>query len=258
MFNALLIKKSAQLKTLYLSLFAVAVTVTSTVIADVPKSKVENVSATAASQNKYTFIMFWKQKDSATSTMWKNLNTGLKTHAGEATLTQVQTNDPAEANIVKKYGVSRAPMPLTLAIAPNGAVTGSFVRRLDQGHIEKSFVSPTKSQCMHALQNRNLVLLNILPISKTGTPQGVDEFKQIPCYQKSAKVITLSIDDPEEASFVKELDIPTNSLTQNVVFMAPPGVLIGKYKEDVTKEQLIADLKKTGKGCGVEGCKHCK
>jgi hypothetical protein len=121
-----------------------------------PLTKAEQAKDTASKQNKYTFIMFWKKKDNATSAMWKNLGSSLEGRMNQATYTQVRANDPAEANLVKKYGVSRAPMPLTLAIAPNGAVTGSFVKRINKVNIVKSFVSPAKSQCMKTLQDRDV------------------------------------------------------------------------------------------------------
>jgi hypothetical protein len=237
---------------------AISIATTGPVSAEDQGSKAELATATAAKQNKYTFIMFWKKKDNATSAMWQNLKSSLGDRQNLANYTQVRANDPAEATLVKKYGVSRAPMPLTLAIAPNGAITGSFVRRLNKVNVDKSFVSPAKAQCMKTLQGRKLVLLCVNPISKTGTPKGVEEFKAVPCYQKNAKIITLSSADPDEASFLKELEIPASSQVRNVVFMAPPGVLVGKYNGNVTKNQLVASLKKTGKGCGVEGCEHCK
>ncbi len=68
----------------------------------------------------------------------------------------------------------------------------------------------------------------------------------------------MSLRDPQEYSFVQELGVKSDSRITNVVFMAPPGVMIGKYEENVTKEELIEALKLTGNSCGVKGCKDCK
>lgn len=221
-------------------------------------SKAETLRATAAKQNKYTFIMFWKKQDAATKTMWSNMQNSLGEKKERAVYTHARITDQTEANLVKKYGVSRAPMPLALAIAPNGAVTGSFVKKLNQEHVAKSFVSPTKSQCMLALQSRKLVLLNLNPGIVPAAAEGVKEFRKIPCYQNNTEVISLSLRDPQEYSFAKELGVQTDSQITNVVFMAPPGVMIGKYEENVTKEQLVEALRITGNSCGVKGCKDCK
>ncbi len=256
--NILLTNNLKRISLLLVAICAISILTTGSVSAENQSSKAERARENASKQNKYTFIMFWKKKDNATSAMLQNLKSSLGDNQNKAIFTLVHANDPNEVNLVKKYGVSRAPMPLTLAIAPNGAITGSFVKRLNKVDVDKSFVSPAKAQCMKTLQGRKLVLLCVNPISQTGTPKGVEEFKAVPCYQKSANIITLSSADPDEASFLSELQIPENSRVRNVVFMAPPGVLVGKYNGNVTKDQLIASLKKTGKGCGVEGCKDCK
>lgn len=221
-------------------------------------SKVETSRAAASKQNKYTFIMFWKNQDDATKAMWNNLQQNLSDKKDKTTVVAVNTNDPAEANLVKEYGVSRAPMPLTLALAPNGAITGSFVKQINADYIDQSFVSPAKSRCMLTLQSRKMVLLCVNPAANAQMPKGVQNFKSIPCYKDVVEVVTLSAGESAEASFLKELEVPQQNNYTTVVFMAPPGVMVGKYTGSVTQDQLIAELKKAGKSCGVDGCKHCK
>lgn len=221
-------------------------------------SKVETSRAAAAKQNKYTFIMFWKNQDDATKAMWESLQQNLSGKKEATTVVAVNTNDPAEANLVKEYGVSRAPMPLTLALAPNGAITGSFVKKINADYIDQSFVSPAKSRCMLTLQNRKMVLLCVNPAANSQLPKGVQDFKSIPCYRDVVEVVTVSAGEAVESSFLKELEVPQQNTYTTVVFMAPPGVMVGKYTGSVTQDQLIAELKKAGKSCGVEGCKHCK
>ncbi|WP_339734291.1 hypothetical protein [uncultured Gimesia sp.] len=221
-------------------------------------SKVETSRAAASKQNKYTFIMFWKNQDDTTKAMWNSLQQNLSSKTDTTTFAAVNTNDPAEANLVKEYGVSRAPMPLTLAIAPNGAITGSFVKQINADYIQQSFVSPAKSRCMLTLQNRKMVLLCVNPGGNSALPKGVQNFKAIPCYKDVVEVVLVSAGESVESSFLQELEVPQQNNNSTVVFMAPPGVMVGKFNENVTHEQLIAELKKAGKSCGVEGCKHCK
>lgn len=219
-------------------------------------SKAETSRASAAKQNKYTFIMFWKDQDATTKSMWSSLQQNLADKSS-ASVVAVNTGDPKERKIVEQYGVSRAPMPLTLAVAPNGAVTGSYVKQINADYIQQAFVSPAKSQCMLNLQSRRMVLLCVSPSDKTGIPKGVQDFKSIPCYQNTVEVITVSQSESVERDFLNEMSVPPSQNT-SVVFMAPPGVMVGKFNNSVTSQQLIAELKKAGKSCGVEGCKHCK
>lgn len=221
-------------------------------------SKVESSRAAASKQNKYTFIMFWKNQDEATKTMWSSLQQNLANKKETTTFAAVNTNDPAEAKLVEEYGVSRAPMPLTLAIAPNGAVTGSFVKKINADYIQQSFVSPAKARCMLTLQSRKMVLLCVNQDGKSAMPQGVQNFKAIPCYKDIVEVVSVSAAESNESAFLQELEVPKQSNNTTVVFMAPPGVMVGMFNGNVTHKQLIAELQKAGKGCGVEGCKHCK
>ncbi|QDT20298.1 hypothetical protein [Gimesia chilikensis] len=219
-------------------------------------SKAEASRASAAEQNKYTFIMFWKDQDTTTKSMWSTLQQNLS-DKNTASVVAVNTGDPQERKIIEQYGVSRAPMPLTLAVAPNGAVTGSYVKQINADYIQQAFVSPAKSQCMLNLQSRRMVLLCVSPSGQAGVPKGVQNFKSIPCYKNAVEVINVSQSEPAERDFLNELRVPA-SQNSAVVFMAPPGVMVGKYNSSVSSQQLIAELKKAGKSCGVEGCKHCK
>jgi len=103
-----------------------------------------------------------------------------------------------------------------------------------------------------------MVLLCVNPGSGSELPQGVKDFKSVPCYQNVVEVVNVSQAEAGEADFLKELEVPQDGQNTKVVFMAPPGVMVGMYNGSVTSEQLIAELKKAGKSCGVEGCKHCK
>jgi hypothetical protein len=49
---------------------------------------------------------------------------------------------------------------------------------------------------------------------------------------------------------------PKKERTTSVVFMAPPGTIVGKYTAQVTKAKLAADLHAAGKCCNDPNCKH--
>ena len=114
------------------------------------------------------------------------------------------------------------------------------------------------TRCMLAMQNRKLVLLCVHGDEQAVPPQGVAEFQSVPCFQKTAEIVHMNVNDPSEARFLGELEIPRETRGTTTVFMAPPGVMLGKYPANVTKEQLIKKLNDAGKGCGDKNCKHCK
>ena len=95
----------------------------------------------------------------------------------KAEAVEIQVADPAEGPIVARYDVSRAPMPLVLAIAPNGAITKGLPTQFDEDQLRQAFVSPCTAECMKALQAHKLVLLCVGPASPQGKqvslPKGV-------------------------------------------------------------------------------------
>ena len=72
------------------------------------------------------FIFFYRQDDPQTQSLGEVFNGAAKALAARADSVVVRITDPSEAGIVNKFQVTKAPMPLVLALAPNGAVTSSF------------------------------------------------------------------------------------------------------------------------------------
>jgi hypothetical protein len=101
----------------------------------------------AAQAENYLFILFWKEDNTATRMMRQTLD-GAVAHQGErATWVAVQTSDAAEKSVVDQFGVSRARLPLVLAVAPNGAVTAGFPLKVTEAQLTQAFVSPGMARC---------------------------------------------------------------------------------------------------------------
>ena len=179
-------------------------------------------------------------------------------------MVSIQATDPAEKRIVDKYGVSRAPMPLVLAVAPCGAVTKAFTKAFDEQQLRTAFVSPCTAECMKALQERKLVLLcveHVPPqIRQVSLQKGVQDFTTDQQYAKNSAVVILNADDPAEAAFLKDLRVDPRDKRRVTVLMSPPGTVIGTFAGDVTEAQLVAKIKSAQSGCcpggkcGPGGC----
>ena len=166
---------------------------------------------------------------------------------------EIQTTDPAEQQIVTRYGVSRAPMPFVLAVAPNGAMTKGFPTRFDEKQLRQAFVSPCTAECMKALQDRKLVLLCVEPsspkIKQVSLQKGVQDFTADEEYTKNSKVVAVNAGDSVEATFLKDLRVDSKTADRVTVLMAPPAAVVGTFVGDVTKDQLTAKLKSAQSGC---------
>src|SRR5688572_9727350 len=86
--------------------------------------------AQAAERSKFAFVVFYREDDAATRAMTQVVSDELAKRPDAAITTFVQITNPAERTVVERFSVGRAPMPLMLAVAPNGAVTGVSPQRV--------------------------------------------------------------------------------------------------------------------------------
>jgi hypothetical protein len=219
--------------------------------------------AKAAQAKRYVFLFFWKEKSEQTTAMQKVFEAALKKMADKADAAIVNITDPAEKEIVDKYELDRAPMPLVLAVAPNGAITGGFPTKFDERALAGALASPCTQKCMKALQDNKLVFLCVQN-AKTKLNQdalrGVRDFQADAQYAQASELILLDPSDTAEASFLGDLKIDPKTPEAVTAFLAPPGLAIAEFKGATNKDELVATLKKASSGCcpggacGPGGC----
>jgi hypothetical protein len=219
----------------------------------------ETVLAEAAAAKKHTFILFYKAEDAVTLKIAKILDDAVAVRGDRATVMHVPANDPGEKRLVEKYKVARTPMPLTLCVAPNGAVTGVYSQKLEDRLVEEAIVSPKTADCLKAVQDNKVVILCVRTPESKSLPKAISEFKVDPHFNTRLAVIDLATNDKTEASFLANLEVdPTTVKDSIMVFMAPPGVMVGRYTAAAPKALMAADLHKAGKCCDDPNCKHGK
>ncbi len=211
----------------------------------------------ASADKKMTFIMFFNKDDSTTRAMYKSL--GEETSQIEnATVVAVNVNDKAESDSVSRFDASRLPLPALVAVAPNGAVSGVFPRKLRAGQIANAVVSPIQAECIKALQDKKIVLLCAQPDTGAYVPKGVQEFQAQPEFSTRTHIVNVRASDPVEAKFLKLFNVPNSVSRPVTVFMAPPGKLLGVYKTDVSSKTLTQTIVAAGECCSDPNCKHRK
>jgi hypothetical protein len=218
----------------------------------------------AAAANKFVFIFFWRGQNQQTDKAWTALKGAMDKITDQAEVVSVQITNPAEKAIVDRYGVSRSPMPLVMAVAPCGAITKAFTGAIDENKLHAALVSPCTQQCLKALQDRKLVLVCVTDQADQQDsfvpPQGVRDFKADKKYGGVTEIIKLNPRDQNETTFLKELQVQPISQKTVTVLLAPPGSVIGKFDAAATKQQIIAKLAATQSGCcpggkcGPNGC----
>lgn len=211
----------------------------------------------SAPSPQFTLILFWKQQDAITQQFAEVLRSAVAARPERAHWTGVDITDQANRAIVEHYGVSRAPMPLALCVADNGAVTGVFTRRPNEEAIERALVTPAMVQVTKALQDKKIVVVHVQPTQQSPLPTGAAAFARDPDFHARTTIVNVVLSDPDESRFLADMKFdPRDAGDSKLVVMAPPGVLIGKFNAGVTKAQIAAQLHAAGKCCNDPNCKH--
>ena len=218
----------------------------------------------AAAADKYLFVFFWRERSQQADAMWNVLQPAMSKLADRAESVAINVSDPAEKPMVARFDVDRSPMPLVLALAPNGAITKGLPLKCDERQLFQAFVSPGTAGCLKALQARKLVLLSVQSrspyIRQVSLQRGVADFAADARFAGATEIVSVDPADPAEASFLQDLQVDPRSGTSVTVLLAPPGSVVGKFEGAVTKEQLVAKLQTAqsdpcaGGKCGPGGC----
>ncbi|MFO0900528.1 MAG: hypothetical protein U0836_24120 [Pirellulales bacterium] len=220
----------------------------------------EAVLAGLSEQGKYTFLLFYRDTGPATKALDQALANELARCTDRAGGARVAVTDPAAKSLVQKLGISRAPMPMVVALAPNGAITGMFAKKLTAEMVDGAFVTPGMMESMKALQEKKLVLIRVASRNAPEQlPAAVTSLGADPRYKGRVALVSIAVDDEQEQRFRKELELADDQIQGTVVaLLAPPGVLVGKFSPNASVAEITAKLEAAGKCCDDPNCKHVK
>jgi len=209
---------------------------------------------------KFKFILFYKENNKATQTMADGLKKAIEQRAQRAEWTAVNITDITKHVLVERYHVERAPMPLVICVAPNGAVTAGITRQqITDELVENALVTPAMAEATKALQDKKIVVIQVKRDAQQPMPAGVVDFMADPLFSARTTTVSVLVGDEGESRFVREMEIKPEEVADSmIVVLAPPGVLVGKYASGVTKDQIGAALHAAGKCCNDPNCKHNK
>ena len=214
----------------------------------------------ASKAGRYLFVFFYKDEGEQTRKMREVFDASARALADRADAAAVKTTDPREKQIVDKFNVSRAPMPLVLAVAPNGVITGGFPagREFDEEKLRGVFASPCMEKCLKGLQDGKLIFLcaqNTRTGSNDAAMQGVRDFKADTRFAQATEIVTIDPSDPKEIDTLKKLRIDPKISEATTVFLAPPGRIIGTFQGPTNKDSLVATIQRSMSSCSPSsGC----
>ncbi|NLI74852.1 MAG: hypothetical protein GX442_00255 [Candidatus Riflebacteria bacterium] len=213
----------------------------------------------AAAAGKILFVFFHEGTASAPSEIQTRFEGLMAREGASAAWIVIDRQDSAEQDLVSKYQIQRAPMPLILAMAPNGAITAGFPGdKLSETTIREAFVSKGMQSCLAPLQQGKLVVLSLQNAKTSGNEAataGAREFAADPQLAAMTEIVSCDPADPAEVSMLEKMRLTGSDTEARTILLAPPGMVIGQFKGAVTKADLLGALQAaTSGGCGSGGC----
>ena len=204
-------------------------------------------------QNSYVFLLFSDAKAGEDTKILATIEEVKQELTKKKTdIVKVVFNDPKEKNLLTFFRITET--PTVLVVAPNGAITGYFVKNIDKQTLAESLISLNETKIIKNLQEGRVVFLcfyedktaNFTTI-KTSLESVADNFKGV------VNVIYVSSNDKEKKLREK---FKISSETATAFIIVPPGRTVAKLEGDaITKTNLMQSLMSScGSGCG-SGCK---
>ena len=225
-----------------------------------PKASPENAAISAAAkQNRYVFVTFYRKDDGAS----KKMQTAMKTAQGKlshrASFVSVDVDDPVVQEVVSRYGADRSPIPLTLVVAPNGAITASYPNEIKNADFSNAFVSSGMAGVIKAMQGQKLAVVCVQSPRTRHNKESLAAARKLASAQEFAgatQLVQINSADRGEAKLLKQLQVNASSPEAQVVVVAPPGKVAGKFIGVVPTETMVATVTQAcgpGGSCGPSG-----
>jgi len=215
-----------------------------------------NAIAQAQQNGDFLLMLFYEKKDDSFKQMQKISRVFSENMAKVIRTYTALTTDGKESEVIQKYGINRASLPVLLVFAPNGAITGGFPQKVTEEQLSNCMVSKLVMDVLKAVQARKIALV-LLQNSKTKynaeTALTADEFARDPRLNGYVDIIKQDPGDEEIKDFIAQCKIDNSKNEATTVFIVPPGQIRGVYSGKTTKNTLIAGLASCSSGCG-SGC----
>lgn len=238
----------------------IAIGAACTVNAAAKVSPAETAIQAAAKQNRYAVVTFYKQKDEASTKMLAEVKKLQGKHSNKATFVNVDVGNTIHANVIAKYDADRSPIPLTIVIAPNGAVTAGYPEEIKKTDISDAFVSSGMADVLKAIQDGKLAAV-CLQNSKTkhnkeslAAAEGLNKQGQ---FRGVVEVVKIDPSSKSESKLIQMCKASANSDEAQIVIIAPSGGVVAKFDGTATTASITTALTKAfssggctpGSGC---------
>ncbi len=217
-------------------------------------AKVTEVMQASAQSGKYTYVLFYRENDSATRQMASTIRQHVSKASARTSWVQVNVADRSAADIVETYDATRLPMPTVMGFAPNGAITCVCQLNVSQQQLDNSILTPRYAEMVKQLQAQKIAVVCLQPARGGFVPAGVTQLESDSNLKNHVARVSASANDVGEARFFQRMQVRTDIQKPVVLMFAPPGVFLGRFDANVSGQELAKAIHKSGK-CSCKACR---
>jgi len=166
----------------------------------------------------------------------------------------------ANAELVAKYRLGSAPVPLVLVLAGNGLpVAGLTADRVTPAALVAALPSPKKLETLTALHDRRAVFVVVSGEKMAGRTAAIEQaslaMQAMEMTKSKARVVLVDVADPKEVAYVADLALGALEAPTAVVLNAA-GKRIATLRAPWAAKDLAEAAVKEGCGCSDGNCGH--
>lgn len=179
-----------------------------------------------------------------------------------AIIVQMNRDDASNAQLVKEYGLSSAPVPLILVISSKGYPTGGYLlAQATAENVAALVPSPKLEFVYEAISKGKHALVVFSKKAFTDRNEVIKITKQaVSMLNNEAVFVEVDIDDPKETNFMNQLRIDKSQVSSSLTLVInKQGQVAGTATTIPDAAKLVAAAKTPvaagcGPGCGPAGC----
>lgn len=202
---------------------------------------------------KSTFLVVTEKSAKGTDYLVQ-LSEGANKKIKKNVVLKLDRDDKANSDLIAKYRISGAQLPLILVVASNGVVAGALTS--EDASIEKLIATiPSKTQAEVLLGFENGKAAIIICGKKNAKDKVTVEAeckKALTSLDNKANVVFVDVDNKEEANFIDLLK-PDITKTTVIIFNGK-GQFTGKMDSISKSEDIVKTVNKRVGGCAPGSC----
>ena len=204
----------------------------------------------AAKHEKIAFILVTDQGATGINEAKEMIQQAMK-QVEKAVLVELDRTDSANADLVSRFRLTGAPVPLILVAARNGVIAGGLAAaQATADKLVAMVPSPKKAEVLQMVQSGKAVFIFACR-NGMASQSGATAACAAACGQMKDQCVTVQIDmdDPAEAGFLTQLKIDLTSKEPVTLVINAQGQITGTYTGAADVASLVQSATKKAGGC---------